>query len=97
MTETQTPIVTIEAAGPPVKDPLPKGDYSGGPYKVPVVYVLADGRRVESRNRYRLLRDAKAEHALMPMPPAHPMAACFDADGKFCSTRTTFSMWGGRS
>lgn len=85
---TEIEITQIERRGDVVKTP---GD-SRGAWALPITYVLADGRRVDATDRFRLKRDAAAFAATLPRAPEHPMAASFE-DGRFWGTRTTYS-WG---
>lgn len=91
-TYPNVPIVMIEAAGPVTKSPLPKGTYGQGPWKLELVYVLEDGRRLSGVRRYRLKRDAVAEHDSFPAPPPRRLEASFDETGHFWGTRETFSI-----
>lgn len=86
------PIVMIEAAGPVEKSPLPKGVYGQGQWKLDLIYVLEDGRRVPAVRRYRLKREAVAAHASLPAAPPRPLAASFDDNGEMWGTRETFDM-----
>ena len=81
-------IVNIAPAGPVSKhaDSL---SWQGA-YRVPVVYVLEDGRRIETGQRFRLKRDAVAELASLPKPPRHSMRAIFEESGAFFGTSTSF-------
>ncbi len=84
-------IVRIEAGeGAKItKHPNNPHSYAGNHYEFPIVYVLEDGQRIETRSHHDLLRDAKAELASMPVTEFRDeMSACF-FDGKYCGTQTS--------
>jgi hypothetical protein len=89
-------IESIEAQPGATIRKLAKGEYSNPyvKYALPVVYVLADGRRVETTETYNLLRDAKADLAAMPHAPKHDTSACFGPTGEFWGTTTSFRLTG---
>lgn len=92
MTTTRIEVVRVEAGdGSIVKVP---GRWSGHEYRFPIVYVLADGQRVETGDRHRLLRDAKAEQASLPKAPKHPTQAMFDGAGAFVGTEVSVRIGG---
>lgn len=95
---TEVPIVMIEAAPEAKIRKLAKGEHYNPyvKYAFPVVYVLEDGRRVETTDTFNLLRDAKARLATLPAPPERSMSADFDAEGKFWGTTTSFWIGGQR-
>lgn len=61
-------------------------------YTYKVVYTLEDGRKIESQNSKRLLRDAKKALEHMPYHPKG-MFASFDENGKFWGITQSFSLF----
>ena len=86
MSRDSVAIVSIEpvTGTAVIKSP---GSNKYNPWKFDIVYVLADGRRVESTSRHSLKRDAVAELKRLPAPPDYPTTANFD-DGVFTGTTT---------
>ncbi len=82
---TEVRIIRLDPAGPVEK--------SEGGYWVPMVWVLEDGRQVDSGAQYRLLRDAKAKAATLPTSPENPMFACFKGD-ECRGSKTVFDLTG---
>lgn len=90
MSAEEVPIVEVRANGPVVKDPHHKHQK----WAAAVVYVLDDGRMVESWARAKTKRDLVAYVSSLPAPPPRPTAAAFDEDGEFWGTRTVFKVGG---
>lgn len=91
--DTDVRIVTIEPAeGATVeKKPGPHpSSYGYCPWKIDVIYVLEDGRRIPATSRHGLKRDAVAELASLPHPPRVPTTASFTDDGEFFGTCETY-------
>lgn len=84
MARTQVPIVRVEAAGVPYKNPR-------GGYLFPTRLVLEDGRVLAGHEGRRLLREAKAAVAELPREPKN-MSAVFNDAGEFVATCTSYSL-----
>jgi len=65
-------------------------------YAVPVVLVIADGRRLPDRIGRRLLREAKEVVASLPQVPEHPTWAVFNERGLYVGMKVRFRIGGGR-
>lgn len=94
MSRDSVTIVSIEPAPGTavIKSP---GWNKYNPWKFDIVYVLEDGRRVETTSRHSLKRDAVAELGRLPGPPDYPTTANFD-DGVFTGTTTKLLIGGVR-
>lgn len=65
-------------------------------YAIPVVLVLADGRRLPDRIGRRLLREAKEVAASLPQVPEYPTWAVFNDKGQYVGMKVRFRIGGGR-
>lgn len=71
--------------------PVKQLTYSGMQYTYPVIYVLEDGRTIETTSGKRLLRDAKTDIANMPYVPS-AMSAKF-SDGEYWGTVSRMTLF----
>lgn len=85
--EREVKIVEVDTA---IENQKPVKTNAGYTYKV--TYTLEDGRKIQSRNSKRLLRDAKQALEHMPYHPKG-MLAKFSAEGEFWGTSQTFSLF----
>jgi len=97
MDRDEVKIVTIEAAPGATILKLQKGERFNpyAKYTFDVIYVLEDGRRVETTDDHSLLRDAKAELASLPKAPRWEMTAIFDEHGRLSMTSTHIGLLSG--
>lgn len=91
---TDVRIVRVEDRGGPIEK-KPYVYSAGFNYSVPIRYTLEDGRTMDSTDRHRLLRDAKAYRESLPREPQN-MAAVFDEKGECVAIKTSFALGGPR-
>jgi hypothetical protein len=90
MNDTEVKVVTVRPNGTVRKDEYAQSWQ--GKYILPVLLVLEDGQVIESTNRHKLQRDAKAEAVGGDQHPTN-MKAIFH-DGKYWGVTMTYGVIG---
>lgn len=75
----QVRVIRVEHRGPVEK----MTDVRHNPWRLPVWWILDDGRRLEYRERFERKREAVARIAELPAVPACKTYACFNDKGEF--------------